>query len=107
MERVAATVDAAEFADWTRPALVAMSRLARRLAPNADPDDVVQESLARAWQKRGQFDPARGTPTTWLLAILADQARSARRSRVRRLRVVDDAAELPDAPARNDQPDVD
>jgi RNA polymerase sigma factor (sigma-70 family) len=107
MESVAATVDAAEFADWTRPALVAMSRLARRLAPNADPDDVVQESLARAWQKRGQFDPARGTPTTWLLAIVADQARSARRSRVRRLRVVDDAAELPDAPARNDQPDVD
>jgi RNA polymerase sigma-70 factor (ECF subfamily) len=99
MNGVAATRDAAEFADWTRPALPAMTRLARRLAPRADPDDVVQESLTRAWLKRAQFDPDRGTPTTWLLAIVADQARSARRSRVRRLRVVDDTAELPDAPA--------
>src|SRR4051794_22686136 len=99
METVAATVDAAEFADWTRPALLPMARLARRLAPNADPDDVVQEALARAWQKRSQFDPARGTSTTWLLAIVADQARSARRTRGRRLRVVDDRAELPDPPA--------
>ena len=99
METVAATVDAAEFAEWARPALVAMTRLARRLAPNADPDDVVQEALARAWQKRAQFDSTRGTPTTWLLAIVADQARSARRRRLRRLRVVDDSAELPDPPA--------
>jgi len=99
MESVAATVDAAEFADWTRPALLPMTRLARRLAPNADPDDVVQEALARAWQKRAQFDSTRGTPTTWLLAIVADQARSARRRRLRRLRVVDDSAELPDPPA--------
>jgi RNA polymerase sigma-70 factor (ECF subfamily) len=76
-----------------------MTRLARRLAPNADPDDVVQDALARAWQKRDQFDAARGTPTTWLLAIVADRARAARRSRLRRLRVVDDTAELPDAPA--------
>src|SRR5947208_2555299 len=76
-----------------------MARLARRLAPNADPDDVVQDALARAWQKRSQFDPARGTPTTWLLAIVADQARSARRTRIRRLRVVDERAELPDPPA--------
>src|SRR4051812_35719245 len=99
MESVAATVDAAEFAEWTAPARVAMTRLARRLAPDADPDDVVQESLARAWTKRGQFDPGRGTPTTWLLAIVADQARAARRARVRRLRVVDDRAQLPDAAA--------
>ena len=107
MESVAATVDAAEFAEWTRPALISMTRLARRLAPNADPDDVVQEALARAWQKRAQFDAARGTPTTWLLAIVADQARASRRSRVRRLQVVDDAAELPDPPASDSQPDLD
>src|SRR4051794_22069235 len=106
MENVAATVDAAEFADWTRPALIPMTRLARRLAPHADPDDVVQDSLARAWQKRAQFDPERGTPTTWLLAIVADQARSSRRGRVRRLRVVDDAAELPDPPTHDAGSDV-
>jgi RNA polymerase sigma factor (sigma-70 family) len=99
METVAATVDAAEFAEWTRPSLLPMTRLAKRLAPHADADDVVQDALARAWTKRGQFDPARGTPTTWLLAIVADQARSSRRGRIRRLRVVDDTADLPDAPA--------
>lgn len=99
METVAATVDAAEFAQWTRPSLVPMTRLARRLAPHADPDDVVQDALARAWTKREQFDPERGTPTTWLLAIVADQARSSRRGRIRRLRVVDDSAGLPDVPA--------
>jgi RNA polymerase sigma factor (sigma-70 family) len=107
METVAASVDAAEFADWTRPARLAMTRLAKRLAPDADPDDIVQESLTRAWIKRAQFDPARGTPATWLLAIVADQARSSRRTRIRRLRVVDDHAEVPDAPASEHDIDLD
>src|SRR3954447_13609667 len=98
MESVAATVDAAEFADWTRPALIPMSRLARRLAPDADPDDVVQDSLARAWQKRSLYDESRGTAITWLLAITADQARASRRSRVRRLRLIDETADVPEAP---------
>ncbi|GAA2515143.1 RNA polymerase sigma factor [Winogradskya humida] len=70
------------FAEWVRPHLGAMARLAARLAPAADRDDVVQEALTRAWLKRGQYDPARGAPSAWLLAIAADQARkAARRSR--------------------------
>ena len=84
-----------------------MGRLARRLAPDHDPDDIVQDALTRAWQKRGQFDPARGSAVTWLLAITADQARAARRGRVRRLRVVDDSAELPDTAAPQVQADLD
>ena len=71
----------AEFAAWVEPELAKMSRLAARLAPNADRDDVVQEALMRAWRKRDQFDDSRGTAATWLLAITADQARRARRSR--------------------------
>lgn len=67
------------FAEWVRPHLVAMSALAARLAPSADRDDIVQEALSRAWKKQEQFDPARGTPRVWLLAITADQARHARR----------------------------
>jgi RNA polymerase sigma-70 factor, ECF subfamily len=37
--------------------------------------------LTRAWRKRHTFDAARGTPRTWLLAIVADQARKSRRRR--------------------------
>ncbi|MCW2495683.1 RNA polymerase sigma factor [Jatrophihabitans sp.] len=98
---------AASFATWVAPSLLAMTRLARRLAPDADPDDVVQESLARAWQRWHQFDSSRGTATSWLLAITADQARAARRSRVRRLRLIDERAELPDAPATETARDLD
>jgi len=58
-----------------------MARLAARLAPDGDRDDVVQEALTRAWQKRRQFDVTRGTPAAWLLAITADRARQARRRR--------------------------
>ena len=99
--------DAAEFAAWAGPSLTAMRRLARRLAPDADGDDVVQDALTRAWQKRGQFDADRGTPTTWLLAITADQARTARRSRTRRLRLVDDTAPVPDAASHDTRADID
>jgi RNA polymerase sigma-70 factor (ECF subfamily) len=69
------------FAAWVEPELSKMSRLAARLAPNADRDDVVQEALVRAWRKRDHYDESRGTPATWLLAITADQARRARRRR--------------------------
>jgi len=69
------------FADWVRPEVERMARLAARLAPEAERDDIVQEALVRAWTKRRQFDPARGTPGTWLLAITADRARRARQRR--------------------------
>jgi RNA polymerase sigma-70 factor (ECF subfamily) len=99
---VAGTPVASEVAEWVRPALLAMPRLARRLAPGAGPagaDDIVQDALVRAWTKWHLYDPERGTPTTWLLAITADRAREARRTRLRHLRVVDDTAEPPDIPA--------
>lgn len=104
---MASTREADEFADWVRPALLPMTRLARRLAPDHDPQDVVQDTLVRAWSKRHLFDPERGTATTWLLAITADQARDARRTRIRRLRVVDDTGEPPERAAPDADPDAD
>jgi RNA polymerase sigma factor (sigma-70 family) len=91
-----------EFSEWVRPHLPALTRLAARLAPSGDRDDVVQESLARAWAKRSQFDPARGSALAWLLAITADQARRARRRRRpfalfqadRRVRSIDDRLDI-------------
>ena len=70
-----------QFGAWVAPHLRAMSLLAARLSSEAERDDVVQEALVRAWTKRGQFDPERGTPAAWLLAITADRARRARRDR--------------------------
>jgi RNA polymerase sigma factor (sigma-70 family) len=105
--RAGSSTDPAAFAVWAAPALLPMTRLARRLAPHADPDDLVQDALTRAWQKRDQFDAARGTATTWLLAIVADQARASRRTHNRWLRVVDDNADVPDAPFEDRGADVD
>lgn len=68
-----------DFGAWVTPHWAAMSALARRLSSVADWEDVLQESLSAAWRKRAQFDPERGTPRNWLLAITADQAHKSRR----------------------------
>ena len=85
-------VDTADFADWVRPHLLPMTRLAARLAGHAAADDVVQEALVRAWRRRETYDAERGPVLPWLLAITADRA-VRHRSRKRT------AVELVDLPA--------
>jgi RNA polymerase sigma factor (sigma-70 family) len=70
-----------EFAEWVAPHSAAMHQLARRLAGRAEGEDVVQDSLVRAWRRWETFRPERGSPRSWLLAIVADQARQRRRRR--------------------------
>lgn len=65
----------AEFADWVGPHLDLMTAVAQREVGDADRDDVVQNALVRAWQRRSTYRPDRGTARVWLLAILLDQAR--------------------------------
>lgn len=64
-----------EFAAWVEPHVASMTRMAARLVPLSDLEDVVQNSLVRAWLRRSTFDPDRGSPAGWLLAIVRDQAR--------------------------------
>lgn len=64
-----------DFDAWVRPHLLAMTRLACRLAGDDAADDVVQEALTRAWRRRSTYDASRGEPLPWLLAITADRAR--------------------------------
>lgn len=71
--------DAAGFGVWVGPYWAAMAGFARRLSPPADWEDVLQEALAASWRKRHQFNPARGSLRSWLLAIVADQAAKSRR----------------------------
>ena len=80
-QRDLAAIDAEAFGAWVAPHLRAMGLLAARLTSLDERDDVVQEALARAWSRRSTFDGRRGTPSAWLLAITADQAR---RTRTRR-----------------------
>lgn len=61
----------AELAKSLRP----MFRFAASLVGLDDAEDVVQDALVRAWAKRAQFDPRRGTVESWVLGIVADQAR--------------------------------
>ncbi|TDO35659.1 RNA polymerase sigma-70 factor (ECF subfamily) [Kribbella sp. VKM Ac-2527] len=100
VSEVVPPADGAGFVEWVRPHLPAMARVAARLAVGADRDDIVQESLARAWTKRQQYDAGRGSASAWLLAITADQARKA----ARRMRPV---AALEDHDAAEVRPDVD
>jgi DNA-directed RNA polymerase specialized sigma24 family protein len=56
-----AAEDREAFADWIRPHWDGLAQLARRLAPPAEWEDVLQEALSAAWRKRGQFDEQRAT----------------------------------------------
>ncbi|MBO0728687.1 MAG: RNA polymerase sigma factor [Acidimicrobiaceae bacterium] len=67
-----------DFAVWVTPHLQAMANLAARLVGNTDRDDLVQEALSRAWRRWETYKPERGSPQTWLLAIVADRARRVR-----------------------------
>ena len=92
----------ADFTGFVAPHWELMSRLARRLAPPGEWEDVLQEALGSAWRKRNQYDDARGSARNWLLAVVADQARKGhRRLRTRR------EQELEDRPVDDRPADVD
>jgi RNA polymerase sigma factor (sigma-70 family) len=69
----------ARFRSWVEPHWSAMSRLATRMGPSGEGEDVLQEALAAAWASWSTYDPERGSPLTWLLAVTANKAKSALR----------------------------
>lgn len=71
--------DQSQFADRIAPCHAKMGRIAARIAGVDQRDDVVQNALLRAWAKRHQFDARRGTFSSWLLTIVANEARRSRR----------------------------
>lgn len=68
-----------DFSALVRGYVDQMWRVAARISPAADVDDVVQDSLLIAWRKRSQFDGRRGSLSGWLMAITANEARRTRR----------------------------
>ena len=73
----------------------------RRVADPAEADEVVQETLVRAWRKHEQFDPSRGSERAWLFAIARNVVIDRHRASERRARLV----AVP-AMAADDEPDV-
>lgn len=71
--------DAAAFSDFVHSQLPGLVRLAARISPNTAPDDVVQEALIRAWRYRGSYNARLGAVSTWLMTIVANEARRAHR----------------------------
>jgi RNA polymerase sigma factor (sigma-70 family) len=69
------TDSAEQFARSVAPLRAVMLRLARTLNPPQQAEDVVQDALARAWTKRDQFSPERGSFEAWVLAVLANIAK--------------------------------
>jgi RNA polymerase sigma factor (sigma-70 family) len=94
------------FDAWAAPHLQDMARLAARLSGAADAEDVVQDALVRAWTRWPTYSSARGNPKTWLLAIVADQARQRRRRPVPETSMLDGARSVA-AGERTDGADLD
>ena len=83
-----------DFDAWARPHVTVLHRYAARLVGPADADDVVQESLVRAWRRWSTYDERRGAPLPWLIAIVRDRGsrhRTRRRDHLE-LAAVDGAA---------------
>ena len=72
---IRSSVPTEDFDGWVTPWLPDIWRFAVSLSSLDDADDLVQDTLARAWAKRASYDPARGSARSWLLAIVADRAR--------------------------------
>ena len=66
------------------------------LGERADAEEVVADAFGQAWRTAGQFDPARGSVTAWLATITRTRALDLARSRGRRARVLQRAAESGD-----------
>lgn len=97
-------LDHDSFADWAAPHLPALIAVAIREVGGAA-EDVVQNTLLRAWQRRSSFDAGRGSARAWLVAILLDQSR---RCRTRRPAGTAPLRDEPDAATRppDDRVDV-
>ena len=71
----------------------------RILHDQAEAEDVLQEVYLTVWRKAGDFDAARASPMTWLIAIARNRAIDRLRAsrQARRLEPIDAAADIADA----------
>ena len=70
----------------------------RILGERSEAEDVLQEVYLTIWRKAGDFDGARASPMTWLIAIARNRAIDRLRAggRARRMEPIDAAADVAD-----------
>jgi RNA polymerase sigma-70 factor (ECF subfamily) len=70
----------------------------RILGERSEAEDVLQEVYLTIWRKAGDFDGARASPRTWLIAIARNRAIDRLRAggRARRMEPIDAAADVAD-----------
>ena len=86
----------ARFEDFVRPHRDAMWLLASRLVGPDRREDLVQEALETAWRRFSTYDHTRSGPRTWLLVVVADRCRKARRTTRLTWPLTDRAQQAPD-----------
>jgi RNA polymerase sigma-70 factor (ECF subfamily) len=76
----------------------------RILGERSEAEDVLQEVYVTVWRKAGDFDAARASPMTWLIAIARNRAIDRlRAAKSRRMDPIDQAQEIADgAPLADD-----
>jgi RNA polymerase sigma-70 factor (ECF subfamily) len=86
LERIAGR-DAQALADlYDRYAPAGLALAARILGDRSEAEDVLQVVFTRVWQEAGRYDPAKGSPASWLLSWVRNGAidRLRRRDALRR-----------------------
>jgi RNA polymerase sigma-70 factor (ECF subfamily) len=70
----------------------------RILGEASEAEDALQDIYINVWRKAGSFDPAKGSPITWLAALARNRSIDRKRAQGSRPAPapVDEAAEIPD-----------
>lgn len=72
--------DPATQLDFVRLAGVAVRQAAMFAHSTDEREAIAQEALARAWERRDRFDPARGPAESWLFGLIRNVAREQHRA---------------------------
>ena len=80
---------------YDRYRLILFGLVMRILHDRAEAEDVLQETFLQVWRRAGDFDEARGRAFTWLVTIARSRALDRLRSSASRVRVADEAAQMP------------
>ena len=66
--------------DFARLAEVAVRQASMFARSHDEREAIAQEALARAWERRDRFDPARGPAESWLFGLIRNVAREQHRA---------------------------